>query len=307
MSWVWYLPLFVSFIFGPRLWEPKFLVLAAFCWLVTLLFSNLFGYEYASTIAIIAAAPIVFFGFKAGHGLFRTAIPVAILGLASVLALGIAIVMHITTIPVSKDGLTGWQQVQLVAEKRVSSKSSEDDLKTLCELSPYGVVGKARDLEVETCIVNLARTQSASLPVVLMAYSTFRRTLPYLGGADLIDNPKLEDTRRSLREFNIIKAWKSLSGNFISNLRSTLSLPLSMFIVWSTMLIVVFKVWRARNVIWPVIYMLVVAAAGPVSWFVLATAHSYAHLQFNFVLWCLFFLPLLFGIASEKWETNNTV
>jgi len=63
MSWSWLSPLLVSLWLAPRLWTLRGLATATVLWWSTLTLTNLFGYEYASTIAIAAAAPIAYVGF----------------------------------------------------------------------------------------------------------------------------------------------------------------------------------------------------------------------------------------------------
>ncbi len=43
------------------------------------------------------------------------------------------------------------------------------------------------------------------------------------------------------------------------------------------------------------------SALAPLSWFIVASGHSYGHLQINFVLWTLPFLPFVAGYVVKSW------
>ncbi|MEL7097309.1 MAG: hypothetical protein AAGM84_00640 [Pseudomonadota bacterium] len=304
MSWTWLLPFLVSLSLAPRLWSSTGLLLAVVLWWITLTVKNLFGYEFASTIAISAAVPIVIYGLKQGKSVRATAVPCFVLAAVSVVAMATALVLHVNRLPDDPNGLSGWAQIGLIAEKRIADNSTPEALRAACEITPRisALSGADREKAINQCAKNLARTQEASRPVVVLAYSTFRRTVPWLAGPDIIDSEELVPVRGMLRRGDLSGARAALAGSDSAVLRLA-SLPATILIVWSLIALVIWSIWRRRDKAQA--YAILVSAAAPLSWYLLATAHSYGHLHIAFILWNVPFLPVLAGMLFSAFDERH--
>lgn len=283
VAWTWFLPLLAVLLLGTRVFSARGMAALFMASFVLLLFRFLCGYEYASTIVLAAAAPIVYLGASRGLKLRAIALPVLTLGAASIFAMLIAFVLH-----AGKMGSTwseGFDLIRLVAEKRSSQNGSADRLENACR--------KENAPDQQLCVANLQRSLEAPLPLVVAAYLSFRRTVPWLGGRDVLDNPDLEDARRAFRRIDLPGGLKQLNSAGLGSWMSILSLPASALLVWSAIAWGMVSIWRQWPRTRPHALLLLVSACAPLSWFVLMKGHSYAHMHLNFVLWCVPFLPML--------------
>ena len=302
MAWSWFLPFLISLWLGPRLWTGRGLAMAALAWWATLTLTNLFGYEYASAIAIAAAAPIVFVGLRMELSVVRVAFPCLVLGAMSVLAMATALSLHAWRLPTTVDGRGGWDQIALIAEKSTTRDSDPATLRAACDITPSVAVldGEERATQRDVCVRNLERSQKASTAIILVSYATFRRTVPWLGMPDLLDDSELVPVRHALRRGDLGGALSGL-GQTNATLSNLLALPATMALVWLAIVVAAWQIWRRRGRGGGAqAAMLGVAAAAPLSWFVLASAHSYGHMHISFVLWTLPFFPMLLAVIVDS-------
>ncbi len=298
MAWTWYLPLIVSLGFGNKVFSGGGLLVASICWFVALSVKNVFGYEFSSSVALAAAAPIVFLGLQARLSLVRTLVPCFVLGSLSVLSLVSVLILHASYLSDGGNLSSGWGVLKTTISKRTAGlETTQADFAASCAATPDFALlkGVERESWKLQCVSDLIRSKSAPIPIVLATYSTFRRTIPYLGGPDIIDHPTLTPMRRAIRSLNfadVLRKLEDLDGQVIFPL---LSLPATMLVVWSGIVFASLRIFRRRDLHLPVFWMLIVAVLAPISWYVLAKGHSYGHTHINFVLWNLPFLPLLAG------------
>ncbi|MDR9383734.1 hypothetical protein RJD05_05070 [Ralstonia sp. 11b] len=95
VSWTWFLPMLVNGLLllnrpiSPKRWKLVYVAAA-----VTLLVKSLCGYEYLTSIVIMAMVPVVICLLEQGESWFESAKHIALVGLSSITGFGIALLMH---------------------------------------------------------------------------------------------------------------------------------------------------------------------------------------------------------------------
>lgn len=286
MAWTWFLPLLVTTTMGRHMLRTGgWLALALAILYACFFWKLLSGYEFASSIVIAACAPLVFFTLKDRTGVRRGLFVIVLVGATSLLAFASAITLHAL-----KTGNTlseGLQIVHATAAKRVALGSVEASAREGCLATPAE--------NFDTCYQNIVRSLSAPRSVVLASYLTFRGSVPWLTGPDVIDDPALEPMRRALRRLDIRAAMSEMAQLPASAWMAAARLPLTTPLIMSILAICSLLLWRNRPGSAPYAALIGVSACAPLSWFIVASGHAYGHLQLNFVLWMLPFLPFVAG------------
>ena len=300
--WTWFLPMALSLAVGPMAFRVAGAVLLTGLLFLALLWSNLLGYEYASTIALAAAAPLACLGLRRGAGILRTGLVCALPGLAAVGAMVAAFALHAHKIAAVDGAASGEDVIEAIVDKRAGGAGAEDAARLACALEPETSLyaGAEREAFLATCTASVTRTQNASVGTVLATYATFRWTVPYLSGKDLLNDDALAPVRQSLRRLDLSGVMSALADAPGDLGLSLARLPLTMLVAWILVLATLRKLWTHGRDMGPEAAMLGIAVLAPLSWFILAKAHSYGHTQFNFVLWNLPFLPLMMGVLLDR-------
>lgn len=292
VAWTWFLPLLVSTALGQKmLASNRQLLLPLLLLYAGFFYKFLSGYEFATTMVIAACAPLVYFGLGVKSGVRRALLVMVLIGATSVLAFGSAVALH--ALKVGETLSDGLRIVHATAAKRVALGDVETAAREGCLATPQE--------NYDTCHQNIVRSLSAPRGIILASYLTFRGSIPWLAGTDVINEPALEATRQALRRLNFRAAAGEMAGVSGAMWLTALRLPLTLLLVAALLGLCAMRLWRNRPASAPDAALIGFSALAPLSWFIVASGHSYGHLQINFVLWTLPFLPFVVGYVVKSW------
>lgn len=293
VTWLTLLPFVLALLLGDapfRSGRPFLVCLLVF--FPPLLARFLCGYEFASTIAIYAAAPLVWFAFARApprRAVWPAARAVAGVAAASVAAMAVAMALHAARVEGSLS--RGIERIAVTVEKRLASADPAAVAEAACR--------EVRHTDPDECAAKIVRSLRAPLPLVVGTYLTFRGNVPWLGGPDILDDPALAPLRRALRRGDMRGAAEALRPLGLTGLLATVNLAATAALSWMLVAAALVLVWRVPGERTATLLMLAAAAAAPLSWYVIAAAHSYGHMQINFVLWAPF-LALAAGVVTAR-------
>src|SRR5262249_49504699 len=126
------------------------------------------------------------------------------------------------------------------------------------------------------CADKLHKTIDVPLVNVLGMYSTFRGNVPWLAGADLMDDPALAPLRHALRHGMVRDAAREVGR---VGLFASLHLPVTMFLCIALLGAAGWIAVRRRGDDLSAALLLGMLMAASVGWFVLGKTHAYIHAQ----------------------------
>lgn len=288
MMWLSLVPLLLSLWLGPRaMVDGRVLLLLLGLATLVLFLRFLCGYEFASAVAIWGAAPLVFFGLRQRVKAARLFSAVAGMACAAVVAFAAATVVHAAR--VGDDIASGYETIAIALDKRTGALgASSETLVKAC-----GVADKH-------CQDNLARTLEVSRATVLALYFTFRRTVPWAGGSDLITSDGVIGEMRGYLATGRFAEAQQVFATYPSEAFGAIAGPLvSAGVVWSLILLAAWRLLRARRDGLPALGILIFAAGGALSWFMLAKGHAYAEPAICPILWTPF-VGFLAALAVDR-------
>ncbi len=301
VTFTWFLPMLVTFVLAPKLNQgKKWMFIMTICMFFAFLLKFLCGYEYITTIVLASLIPMVFLGIKTSDSYPKILLRTGAVFITSIAAFLIAIAMHSSSL--KKSGYDSSSVIVNIINKRTASGSPDEVAKRIVSSSdpnetPERLMGGEEIIR---------KSLEASYLSVFVKYLHNEDMIPWLSLLRVSDS----DNKKTRLIANHIKnfQWQSLmeSENFGVILRL---LP---FILNKLFLITIITVSFYAAFRLPFCYFatLTLSFAAPVSWFIMAKAHSHAHTHMNYVLWYLFFVPFaLITIAEfyrQKKKTGNS-
>lgn len=285
LYWVpftWFLPMLVTLSLSSVAFARArvfWLMLGAL--FVTFLVKSLCGYEYITTIYFAAITPIVYFGVKERISFTRMAIHVTASGVALVAAFALALGMHALT--VAPDLQSGLAKISLVAKKRVALDDPAKVAREVCEGS----------VDCENLTISSLRSSTVSvvatyflMPDAAPWLSNFRDRTPCDSGCKAELKAVLQNEGRGAA----LKYLRDLGpGAWIEGVGVAVRKAVDAFGFIAFVLVVCVSFRRFPRELRAAV---AVAFVAPLSWHVMAKAHSDVHTHMNYVLWYLPFIPL---------------
>jgi hypothetical protein len=215
----------------------------------------------------------------------------------SIAAFLAAIAMHSSSL--KKSGYDSSSVIVNIINKRTASGSPDEVAKRIVSSSypnetPERLMGREEIIR---------KSLEASYLSVFVKYLHNEDMIPWLSLIRVSDS----DNKKARLIANHIKnfQWQSLmeAENFGVILRL---LP---FILNKLFLITIITVSFYAAIRLPFYYFatLSLSFAAPVSWFIMAKAHSYAHTHMNYVLWYLFFVPFALITIAEFYRQKKKI
>jgi hypothetical protein len=253
-------------------------------WLSIALFSAflvrfLFGFDYITTVVLAATAPLIYFGMKYGRA--RIIALLACVAMSSIGAFVVAIALLMGRYFDSfADGFTF---IKVSTEKRFYARDPETTAREACE--PHGD---------PQCIEEFVTSLRASPISVLGTYFVFphsfvpglTRYKESIDGelkGELMEARKQRSVRLLVDVFQRHGMFAVLPAALVYINEAYVFFLLIGLVVWKAFRKATPWYWRAT---------LVTSLAAPVSWFVMAKAHSFTHTHVNYMLWYLPFVPI---------------
>lgn len=292
VSFTWYVPLLLTMWLAPAADKNR----AAFYGMLAGLFiaylvKLLCGYEYLTSIFIAACVPIVYQCVRHKRGFAGLARRLGLQTLVFLSAFGTAVIIH--SISLDTQGVSGLSHVLLTAQKRVASSDPKATARQVCGVDPA-----CEKLLYDSLVSN---------PVKVVArYFWFRDFLPwtYLSS---IDQP----TRDYLHTMNAGQGIHLLPDIYkVLGIRRFLALIcyacLKLLPYASFFGFLVLLVWQSRVFSLELRLANLAAFMAPLSWFIMAKAHSQIHYHINYVLWYMPFVPAgLVALLAGKQEAGE--
>jgi hypothetical protein len=274
LYWVpatWFLPLIISMHFARNFFCPgKTKAIIFLLLFLTFLIKLLCGYEYMTSIFVASLVPILYQGIKLKVS-FRKFFTIflsffLVFSISFITAIGI----HI--------------------------KSTYNDI-------PSGIGSLAQRARIRTydSTSSIFSLENSGLAVTVRYMTTFYDFLPWLPSIrdisildnnediKILKNAYSKPSLKSLQD-SVLKTSSYLKIALVSTIISSLS-----FLLFLGCLL---RIWFKLDS--PLRAIILISFAAPVSWFIVAKAHSYIHYQLNYVLWYLPFIPYSFVVLTES-------
>jgi hypothetical protein len=295
VEFTWFLPALTVLFLGGAAFTSGAAPVALYL-MVTLAFIIKFlcGYEYATTIVIAAALFVLIHAFRRCASLASLVRHVVGIGLASVAAFSVALVIHAHAL--EGDEVMGLREIADVAQKRTGILGSTADfVQKYCREAYPSQFDECREFYTTSLEVSRVR--------VTLRYFLMTRFLPWL-------NTELSQANRdNLREgFNIILtdlpiALSSRTPEEPSQRLEqipivTLAVDLANVAAFNLFVAMVF--WAAIRQRDQLSLVVAAAFAGSISWFSSARGHSHIHTNLNFVVWYVLFIPFGTLLLSSR-------
>lgn len=291
LYWVeatWFLPTAITFLYGKRsLISGKSAIKMGALLFAAFLAKFLCGYEYLTTIALSACAPLAYYTMQYQIGLKRGLVQLVICGISLTLAFSAAVSLHMGYSSTSSD--TAFNTISIIAKKRLATKDPSVAAKEFCNSS----------LNNEECekhfVERFGKSLTSNRFAVIAKYFAMPHFLPWLDRMEL--NPIETATFKAAREEPSLESIRAMFSGIgfrgVAFLTSIIAFLLFNLFVCQAAI-------KQRS---PLSLGLLVAIIAPLSWFFLAKAHSYVHYHLNYVLWYLVYIP--FGMFFFLKRSNT--
>ena len=298
----WFLPAAITLFMGARALtsRPHYASMLALI-LIAFLIKFLCGYEYATTVVAAAYAFIFLHALRAGQSVKALAGHALTVGLASLIAFALAMLLHAHAIGPTLAG--GFDHIRETAQKRMSASGSEQAalIRKLC--SDRGAVENVRVCEDE-----YRSSLSASPIKVVTRYFVMPHFVPWIdqirdialasGGPG--ETAAIKSIGKAPSVGKMLQVAHTVSPLGILALAVTI-LSITAFLAFEAF--VFYLIWKRRS---PIAWTTLLAFAGSMSWFVAAKGHSHVHAHLNYVLWYLLYIPFGTVLIAEWWRGRRS-
>lgn len=289
ISWIWLAPAALGFAAGHWMYRR-----GSAPWLFLLVFAMAMfvklasGYEYVSTIALAAAAPVAYFGLRDGVNWRGVLARLIAMALATLLAAGVALGLHMSRFESTNE-----------ASGRIANLVS----KRLYGADPQQVAVEACESEVwagDDCVATYVQSLQANPLVVVARYFVARDVLPWLGGGtDVQDSAELKAAVAQFKAAPTAAGLRQVAdkvdGDDLRKIANSGATAIALIGLAMLATRRVLRLAGPSRLAWAA--LLALSAAAPLSWFVLAKGHSYIHLGLNMVLWYVTYIPVALSLV----------
>lgn len=289
----WFLPMAITFFFGKRSFTSVngSLKMGAMLF-VAVLAKSLCGYEYLSTIALAACAPIFYYMMQYRFGVKRGLVQMMICGVSFTLAFLVAISIHAHSLRAVSE--TPFNDIFSRAMARTLSENTVFLAKDACKTAPNP------DKCKKDFVIRDSYTRNPFL--VTAEYFVMPHFLPWIDRAvwDPADKAVLKEVKEKPTPESIRSAIVGISFQSLFFLAS-IAASIIAFILFN--IFVCQAAWKRKD---SLSLALLVSIMAPLSWFVLAKNHSADHYQLNYVLWYLPYIPFGMLLLFKKLASMHT-
>ena len=290
VSWTWLLPALLAFAFGASVYKGSgALTLFLLAFGAAMLLKLLCGYEYLTTVALAATAPVAYHGLRSGRPFSAVLGRLVLMGLATVVAFAIAVGFHATRFGSLSGGLA---HIGALAEKRLYSTDPVAASKEACADDFW------QDAQCESVYIE---SLNAGTGAVLAKYLAPKYMLPWFSRWESFDpmvelKAAIESSvkARSPQPLMELVRKEGVQAVLPYVPRVLSALFLAILVVGTAI-----RILRAGDRRVPLAAMVLLALLAPLSWFVAAKGHSYVHVELNSALWYVIFIPTALAVLSE--------
>lgn len=293
LYWVeatWFLPTVITFFFGKNSLRSIYgTVKMGGMLFVAFLIKCLCGYEYLTTIALSACAPLVYYTMQYRFGVKCGLFQLMICGISLFLAFLIAFGLHVRLLSTHSDN--PFNDIVLIAKKRISTQNP-----TSFELNEW-----CKGSHNPECQSVIKKSLTSNRFIVTAKYFDIPHFLPWIDRADLsstdrsalkavlqgvLDKPTLDSIQVAISRISFQNMFLLVATRVAS--------PIA-FVLFN---LFVFKQALKRHD--SLSLGLLVSIMAPLSWFLLGKGHSYIHYHLNYVLWYLPYIPFAMLLLPHK-------
>jgi hypothetical protein len=295
VSFTWFLPMLATMAISARVSNGFRQEILLFALLFAAFFIKLLcGYEYLTTIFISSCVPIFFHAINYSFPYKKTLRLLFLNIFALLFAFSSSIIIH--SYALSNIGESGMSFISITAKKRLHDDSPRETAKAAC----FG----DSDCEHEM----ITSLQSNSIQVAAK----------YLFAPNIVPwSAHYKPTQEIRESIKILKENMSLGALYDfynkSGIQGIISagayLVFHLFHNYALILLICLTIVASWRLVSEIKLAIIVAFIAPLSWFLIAKGHSYVHVNMNFVLWYIPFIPiciLAIGVSFHKGSSQMT-